>query len=113
MGVFVCMREADLTPDDPRWIGCWWLGYVIIAVGILVTSVPLWFFPSSMTSPAKRNQRASNQHAPKPAHKTTRKTTILRKLWKHVKGFDFGFVWTPVFGFCASLLFLAINIFTV
>jgi len=83
MSVLLCTREVGTTVglDDPRSIGCWWLGYVIVAVGLTATSVPLWFFPSSLT------QRQPNELGAKtPEHKTNRQASIWRKLWKEIKG---------------------------
>jgi len=92
------------VPDDPRWIGCWWLGYIVVAVGLLATSVPLWFFPSSMItepkppqqqqqqdhaanhchSPAAEDARANAHHAAPPYGSCSK--SIGRKLRKEVKG---------------------------
>ncbi|PIK62698.1 putative solute carrier organic anion transporter family member 1A4 [Apostichopus japonicus] len=33
------------SPDDPRWLGNWWLGFLIIGVLLFFVSIPLWFFP--------------------------------------------------------------------
>jgi len=51
--------STTFLPGDPRWIGCWWLGYLLVAVGILVMSVPLWFFPASMTDRRRRQSHCS------------------------------------------------------
>ena len=37
--------EQDFGTDDPRWIGCWWLGFVICSIGSLVWAIPISFFP--------------------------------------------------------------------
>ncbi|PIO69457.1 organic Anion Transporter Polypeptide family protein [Teladorsagia circumcincta] len=35
-----------LTPLDPMWIGCWWLGFVIFGVILFFPSLALFLFPS-------------------------------------------------------------------
>ncbi|GIY61148.1 solute carrier organic anion transporter family member, partial [Caerostris extrusa] len=30
---------------DPRWIGAWWLGFIILGVAIFIFSVPMILFP--------------------------------------------------------------------
>ncbi|XP_036356875.1 solute carrier organic anion transporter family member 2A1-like isoform X1 [Octopus sinensis] len=48
-GVFsrlpVDLKDIGLTPKDPRWIGAWWLGFVVFGIGSLLFSIPIFFFP--------------------------------------------------------------------
>jgi len=44
-----CVLDPGLDKRDPRWIGAWWLGFVICAVGFAVTSLPVLLFPSKLT----------------------------------------------------------------
>ncbi|KAM5181920.1 solute carrier organic anion transporter family member 2B1-like isoform 1-T2 [Mantella aurantiaca] len=37
-----------LTPSDPRWIGAWWMGFIVAACVVAVASVPYFFFPREM-----------------------------------------------------------------
>jgi hypothetical protein len=30
---------------DPRWIGAWWIGFVILGTGILIFTIPMFLFP--------------------------------------------------------------------
>ncbi|XP_053312599.1 solute carrier organic anion transporter family member 2B1 [Spea bombifrons] len=40
--------EILLTPKDPRWIGAWWLGFIVAASVVAIASVPYFFFPKEM-----------------------------------------------------------------
>ncbi|XP_067665010.1 solute carrier organic anion transporter family member 2B1-like [Haliotis asinina] len=51
-GVFsqipVDISPTSLTPQDPRWIGAWWLGFLVFGGVSLLTAVPLFFFPKKI-----------------------------------------------------------------
>ncbi|KAL1419716.1 hypothetical protein MTO96_024985 [Rhipicephalus appendiculatus] len=49
-------QETSLKPGDPRWIGAWWFGYVFIAVGILMGTIPMFLFPKKMRSGSEKNK---------------------------------------------------------
>jgi solute carrier organic anion transporter family, member 3A len=44
----------DLSPTDSTWIGCWWLGFVILAFLLFFTSFPYFFFPNEMKRKRKK-----------------------------------------------------------
>lgn len=37
--------STDRTPDDPTWVGAWWIGHVIFSILLLILSVPYLMFP--------------------------------------------------------------------
>ncbi|XP_041054491.1 solute carrier organic anion transporter family member 2B1 isoform X2 [Carcharodon carcharias] len=40
--------EIGLQFGDPRWVGAWWLGFLIAASAVAVVSIPYFFFPREM-----------------------------------------------------------------
>ena len=46
--VYCYVLASDISPEDPRWIGSWWLGYIICSTVLVVLSIPMWFIPKSL-----------------------------------------------------------------
>ncbi|KAM6158535.1 solute carrier organic anion transporter family member 2B1 [Rhynchocyon petersi] len=38
----------SLTPKDPRWVGAWWLGFLISAGSVALAAIPYFFFPREL-----------------------------------------------------------------
>ncbi|XP_066269003.1 solute carrier organic anion transporter family member 4A1-like isoform X1 [Branchiostoma lanceolatum] len=45
--------NSGLTPNDPRWLGNWWLGYFVLAVVPLLVAIPMFCFPRKLRGPRK------------------------------------------------------------
>ncbi|XP_046737187.1 solute carrier organic anion transporter family member 74D [Diprion similis] len=56
LGSLCTMLYADLsvtpeiTPSDPRWVGAWWLGLVLVSAMLLLASVAMFAFPRRLPS---------------------------------------------------------------
>lgn len=44
-----------IKPDDARWVGAWWLGYIVAGVITLISAVPFWFLPKSLPMPVAKH----------------------------------------------------------
>ncbi|XP_013860782.1 solute carrier organic anion transporter family member 1C1 [Austrofundulus limnaeus] len=65
---FVKMESITITPADARWVGAWWLGYLIAGIITLLSAIPFWFLPRSL--PTSGSQL--------PKHCTQEKTSFLK-----------------------------------
>ncbi|XP_026086673.1 solute carrier organic anion transporter family member 3A1-like [Carassius auratus] len=46
--LFIDTTKLDLTPDDPRWIGAWWGGFLLCSVLLFISSLFMFGFPQSL-----------------------------------------------------------------
>ncbi|NWX63641.1 SO2B1 protein, partial [Promerops cafer] len=44
----VSTAEVQLTNKDPRWVGAWWLGFLVAASLVALSALPYFFFPREM-----------------------------------------------------------------
>uniref|UniRef100_A0A8D8YD86 Solute carrier organic anion transporter family member n=1 Tax=Cacopsylla melanoneura TaxID=428564 RepID=A0A8D8YD86_9HEMI len=54
--LYVDISETpDINPSDPRWVGAWWLGLVLVSVMLMCASVAMFMFPKKLTSAPAAN----------------------------------------------------------
>ena len=64
--------DPPIDRSDPSWASAWWIGYVIVALALLLLSFPLMMFPSQIKS-----DKASHDN---PIVKSEKKKTQLDEL---------------------------------
>ncbi|KAI4535571.1 hypothetical protein MG293_014797 [Ovis ammon polii] len=67
--------NLDITPDDPRWIGAWWGGFLLCGALLFFSSVLMFGFPQSLpphSDPALESEQAMlperEYERPKPSN---------------------------------------------
>ncbi|XP_065573704.1 solute carrier organic anion transporter family member 74D-like isoform X2 [Artemia franciscana] len=50
--------EPEITAKDPRWIGAWWLGMLLVGVLMLITSLAMFAFPKRLPGNEQRKSLA-------------------------------------------------------
>ncbi|NXU74941.1 SO1C1 protein, partial [Oreotrochilus melanogaster] len=57
---FVDLGSITITPQDSRWVGAWWLGFLIGGVANFLAALPFCFLPKSLTKPEEtKNEQTS------------------------------------------------------
>ncbi|XP_077400724.1 solute carrier organic anion transporter family member 1C1 isoform X1 [Vanacampus margaritifer] len=45
---YVDMESVTISPNDARWVGAWWMGMLVSAILLFLSSLPFWFFPRTL-----------------------------------------------------------------
>uniref|UniRef100_A0AAQ4P2C7 Solute carrier organic anion transporter family member n=1 Tax=Gasterosteus aculeatus aculeatus TaxID=481459 RepID=A0AAQ4P2C7_GASAC len=45
---YVDIESVTITPKDARWVGAWWMGFMVCSVLLLISSIPFLFLPRSL-----------------------------------------------------------------
>ncbi|XP_068134134.1 solute carrier organic anion transporter family member 1B3-like [Hyperolius riggenbachi] len=45
---FVNTDTITITPRDTRWVGAWWMGFLLAGMLNLLAAIPFWFLPKSL-----------------------------------------------------------------
>lgn len=40
--------KLDITPDDPRWIGAWWAGFLLCGALLFLSALFMFGFPQAL-----------------------------------------------------------------
>lgn len=49
------LGSITITPQDSRWVGAWWLGFLIGGVISFLAAIPFCFLPKSLKKPGEAN----------------------------------------------------------
>ena len=41
----------DIPPYDPRWVGAWWLGFIVLGILLLILAFPFFLYPKRLPRP--------------------------------------------------------------
>ncbi|KAK7479082.1 hypothetical protein BaRGS_00029674 [Batillaria attramentaria] len=64
--ILLMLAYTQMTQDDPRWVGAWWLGFLFSAVVNLMLAIPIMCYGAELPTAKKiRLTRQSQAHAGK------------------------------------------------
>ncbi|KAM6216298.1 solute carrier organic anion transporter family member 1B3-like [Rhynchocyon petersi] len=61
---YVDLGSVRITPMDSRWVGAWWLGFLVAGAFSLTSSIPFFFIPKSLNKPEKGRTASISSNAP-------------------------------------------------
>lgn len=66
-----CHSESvTITPKDARWVGAWWIGFLISSGLMFMSAVPFWFLPRSPLKPEEDERRCGAKDGAVPAERS-------------------------------------------
>ncbi|NWV27390.1 SO1C1 protein, partial [Origma solitaria] len=61
---FVDPGSISITPQDSRWVGAWWLGFLIGGAASFLAAIPFCFLPKSLKKPGEANKDKTSRYSP-------------------------------------------------
>uniref|UniRef100_A0A6Q2YNT4 Solute carrier organic anion transporter family member n=1 Tax=Esox lucius TaxID=8010 RepID=A0A6Q2YNT4_ESOLU len=77
--------SVTITPKDARWVGAWWLGFLVSSVIMLLSGIPFWFLPRSLPKQGQEGELSpstTTQDRPGNGHATPHQTMRLAEIAK-------------------------------
>ncbi|XP_073418444.1 solute carrier organic anion transporter family member 1C1-like isoform X2 [Dendrobates tinctorius] len=66
---FVDLDTLTITPQDSRWVGAWWLGFLVAGVVNLIAGIPFCFLPKNIkTKEAQPSPEGQKLKETEPSH---------------------------------------------
>lgn len=57
--VFPLPDSISINYKDSRWVGAWWLGFIVTGAVILLSSIPFWFLPKSLPKQGQKQSKST------------------------------------------------------
>ncbi|KAJ8006893.1 hypothetical protein DPEC_G00111940 [Dallia pectoralis] len=54
---FVDLESISINHKDSRWVGAWWLGFLVTSLLMLLVGIPFWFLPKTLPKQGKSPSR--------------------------------------------------------
>ena len=48
--LFIYLFRVKITPEDPRWVGAWWIGFLIASILFLMAAIPISTYGAELPS---------------------------------------------------------------
>uniref|UniRef100_A0A8C5ERE6 Solute carrier organic anion transporter family member n=1 Tax=Gouania willdenowi TaxID=441366 RepID=A0A8C5ERE6_GOUWI len=64
--IFIDTTKLGITPDDPRWIGAWWAGFLLCGVLLFSSALLMFGFPQSLPTNRREEEEAESEQVMLP-----------------------------------------------
>ncbi|ESO98163.1 hypothetical protein LOTGIDRAFT_239068 [Lottia gigantea] len=73
--------SLNVTPEDPRWVGAWWIGFLVAAILNLIVALPLFLFGKEL--PSAKHVRETRISEAYGAEKSQTNPVKIKRSLKH------------------------------
>ncbi|EMP26501.1 Solute carrier organic anion transporter family member 2B1, partial [Chelonia mydas] len=73
-------EEIQLTNKDPRWVGAWWLGFLVAATLVALSAIPYFFFPKEMPKEVVKGSKSEVKRSKDLLNQLKSKSEIMQSL---------------------------------
>ncbi|XP_073190044.1 solute carrier organic anion transporter family member 2B1 isoform X2 [Lepidochelys kempii] len=73
-------EEIQLTNKDPRWVGAWWLGFLVAATLMALSAIPYFFFPKEMPKEVVKGSKSEVKRSKDLLNQLKSKSEIMQSL---------------------------------
>ncbi|XP_034529555.1 solute carrier organic anion transporter family member 1C1-like [Notolabrus celidotus] len=56
----VDLDSITITYKDSRWVGAWWLGFIVTGTVVLLSGIPFWFLPKSLPKQGEEQSQSKS-----------------------------------------------------
>nr|XP_035112019.2 solute carrier organic anion transporter family member 1B1 isoform X1 [Callithrix jacchus]XP_035112020.2 solute carrier organic anion transporter family member 1B1 isoform X1 [Callithrix jacchus] len=87
---YVDLSTIRITPNDSRWVGAWWLGFLVSGLLSTIASIPFFFLPQTPNKPQKERKALLSLNVLETndeKNQTTNLTNQGKNITKNVTGF--------------------------
>ncbi|XP_059142571.1 solute carrier organic anion transporter family member 1B3-like [Physella acuta] len=78
----VDLKYTTISKSDQRWVGAWWLGFVIVGVACCLFSLPIAFFPRHIRFAKLDEEKHGNRKAGKTGAVKNAFLEMPKSLWR-------------------------------
>ncbi|CAK7298965.1 Solute carrier organic anion transporter family member 1B3 [Vulpes lagopus] len=73
---YVDLSDIRITPKDTRWVGAWWLGFLVAGILSIMSSIPFFFLPRDLNKPQQEEKNLTSLHLLKTNEERSQMTNV-------------------------------------
>ncbi|XP_036038097.1 solute carrier organic anion transporter family member 1B2-like isoform X1 [Onychomys torridus] len=76
---FVDLSNIRITPKDARWVGAWWLSFMVSGLLSIISSIPFFFLPQIPKTTQKERKNSASLNVFKTDEEKNNKTNLTKQ----------------------------------